>query len=102
MLTFLLFLATKRKPPAPPKIRPNFKNSPSKATPPAKPTGPLRISSNMFKKKSPAKKSPAKKSRPSTPDSDIVEIVSDNENEDNNGGAGGGADAADDSDVSLE
>jgi len=93
--------ATKRKPPAPPKIRPNFKNSPSKATPPPKPTGPLRISSNMFKKKSPSKKSPAKKSRPSTPDSDIVEILSDNENEENNGGGDGG-EAANDSDVSLE
>ena len=68
-------------------------------TPPAAPRippvqragGPLRISSKMFKKKSPTK-------RPATPDSDIEEILIDDED-----GDGEKPESDDiDSDVSLE
>lgn len=94
----------KKHAPAPPRIRP-FKNTNQKVSPP-KPTGPLRLSSKMFKKKSPVKKS---KERAGTPDSDCVEIVSDNDDDDTSAGSRGDAsktrddeDVAADSDVSLE
>lgn len=68
-------------PPAPPRI------------PPVKrPTGPLRLSSSMFKKKSPSK---PKQSRPVSPDSDIEEIFIDDDTNDNKS-----SDV--DSDVSLD
>jgi len=66
------------KPPAPPKIPPV-----------QRPSGPLRISSKMFKKKSPTKPSV----RPTSPDSDIEEIVIEDEKNKRDG---------DDSDVSLD
>ena len=67
----------------------------------------------MFKKKSPVKKSlNSSKERAGTPDSDVVEILSDNDDDDKPaaGGDGGGGDyskeaeddVAADSDVSLE
>ena len=99
----------KKQAPQPPKIRP-FKAAAQKSSPPPKPTGPLRISSKMFKKKSPMKKSEGV-ARPDTPDSDIVEIVSDNEDDvDSSPAKGNGSskkpaedeDVAADSDVSLE
>ena len=112
VITCILTLVPKKKnAPAPPRIRP-FKNTSQKQTPP-KPTGPLRISSKMFKKKSPVKKSlNSSKERAGTPDSDVVEILSDNDDDDKPaaGGDGGGGDyskeaeddVAADSDVSLE
>jgi len=101
----------KKNAPAPPRIRP-FKNTSQKQTPP-KPTGPLRISSKMFKKKSPVKKSlNSSKERAGTPDSDVVEILSDNDDDDKPAAGGDGVggdyskeaedDVAADSDVSLE
>jgi len=84
----------KKKAPPPPKIK-TFKPS----APKMKPTGPLMISSKMFKKKSPVKKSVE---RVGTPDSDVVEILSDNDEAPAAEVCVGGAAAGDDSDVSLE
>jgi len=84
----------KKKAPPPPKIK-TFKPS----APKMKPTGPLMISSKMFKKKSPVKKSVE---RVGTPDSDVVEILSDNDEAPAAEVCVGGAAPGDDSDVSLE
>ena len=73
--------------PAPPRIGPVKRVLP--------PSGPLRISSKMFKKKSPSKPAAA---RPLTPDSDIEEITI---IEDDEPVAAPGATDAD-SDVSLD
>jgi len=83
----------KKAAPPPPKIK-TFKPS----APKMKPSGPLRISSKMFKKKSPVKKSVE---RAGTPDSDVVEILSDNDEPEAAVVAVEGP-AGDDSDVSLE